>query len=302
MADAVAKLGKIVVVRQDGGGDAKTLRAALEAATPNGLIEIADSGIYRERIDIRPELEGLILRGAAGCWPVVTSQGAAKGISCLIRVAAPRVVIEHLVLSDLVPTGSGSCIGKPKGGGVTLRSAVVHGNLGGMELRRCVVAGMIGSHSMTDCIQVAGIVESDGGTRRLTNCLVPRVRTITHGGIRLVRCTVFGMANSGTGRGYIADSIVESVDFPGDSSVGPIIHSCVYGKKPFRRHAKPGEGCITADPQFRNPKAFDYRLKPSSPCRGKASDGGDMGCRLTPEMIDLLKRAFDLRKKGVIKF
>ena len=40
----------------------------------------------------------------------------------------------------------------------------------------------------------------------------------------------------------------------------------------------------------------------TSPCRGKTSDGGDIGCRYTPEMLEMLKVARKLRKKRVIKF
>ena len=37
-------------------------------------------------------------------------------------------------------------------------------------------------------------------------------------------------------------------------------------------------------------------------CRKKASDGGDIGCRYTPEMMEVLEKALELRKKGIIKF
>ena len=46
----------------------------------------------------------------------------------------------------------------------------------------------------------------------------------------------------------------------------------------------------------------DLLDSPPAPARGKASDGGDMGCRYTPEILDMLKLTFELRKKGVIKF
>ena len=36
--------------------------------------------------------------------------------------------------------------------------------------------------------------------------------------------------------------------------------------------------------------------------RGKASDGGDLGVRYTPEMIEMCKLAFALRARGIIKF
>jgi hypothetical protein len=43
-------------------------------------------------------------------------------------------------------------------------------------------------------------------------------------------------------------------------------------------------------------------LQSGSPCIGKASDGGDIGCRYTPEMIDLCKQALELRRRGILKF
>ena len=79
-------------------------------------------------------------------------------------------------------------------------------------------------------------------------------------------------------------------------------YSDVFVAGGFLGSAKPGDGCISADPQFRDPKSFDYRLKPASPCKGKASDGGDMGCRYTQEMIEVIKRALELREKGIIEF
>ncbi len=54
------------------------------------------------------------------------------------------------------------------------------------------------------------------------------------------------------------------------------------------------------------------RPTPSSPCRKRryglkaalqtASDGGDIGCRFTPEMMEVLEKVLELRKKGIIKF
>ena len=85
---------------------------------------------------------------------------------------------------------------------------------------------------------------------------------------------------------------------------GGNVNCCnVHGDPPrFINEAKPGKGCFSAAPQFRNPDLFDYRLKPTSLCRKRASDGGDLGCRYTPEMLEMLKLAHELRKKGIIKF
>ena len=59
---------------------------------------------------------------------------------------------------------------------------------------------------------------------------------------------------------------------------------------------------VTGDPLFRDPTKLDFRPAPKSPCIGKASDGGDIGCRYTPEMIEMIEKALELRAQGVIKF
>jgi len=60
--------------------------------------------------------------------------------------------------------------------------------------------------------------------------------------------------------------------------------------------------CLSANPRFRDPLNLDFSLMPNSPCAKKASDGGDVGCRYTPEMVELCKCALELRKQGVISF
>ncbi|MFH1265290.1 MAG: hypothetical protein ABIK89_06140 [Planctomycetota bacterium] len=45
-----------------------------------------------------------------------------------------------------------------------------------------------------------------------------------------------------------------------------------------------------------------FGLGPTRPCVRKASDGGDIGCRYTPEMLDMCEKALELRAKGMIKF
>jgi hypothetical protein len=66
--------------------------------------------------------------------------------------------------------------------------------------------------------------------------------------------------------------------------------------------ARAGKNCFAADPRFVDAKHLDCRLMPGSPCRGRASGGGDLGFRYTRETVEMLKLANDLRAKGIIKF
>ena len=64
--------------------------------------------------------------------------------------------------------------------------------------------------------------------------------------------------------------------------------------------ARPGKACFSKPPEFRDPDNLDFRLAKTSPCLKKASDGGDLGCRCTPEMMEMLKPSFELRRRGII--
>jgi hypothetical protein len=113
-------------------------------------------------------------------------------------------------------------------------------------------------------------------------------------------CTIGGRLNLAVPSSRVTDSIVQSVQSGNASTV--IQHCDVYGAPPFIDEVRAGEGCFSADPQFVNPANLDYRLRPTSPCIGKASDGGDIGCRYTPGMIEVIQKALELRAKGIIKF
>jgi hypothetical protein len=316
MAEAVAKLGNVLVVRQDGTGDATTLGAALKAAEPQGLIEIADSGVYRERIEIADTLEGLTLRGRRNCWPIITSLGAEGGGEPLIRVDAKDVSVEHLIVSDLSPAGTAPCMSVPDKLGFRGHALIVYGDIRGHgrkkpnrppKLTNCVVIGRVlvdQGLELTDCLVPVGNTWTGYGRLTFRNSVVRDVSGGHHGTCDIQSCTVPGRVKAGEASTspFIGNSIVGEVLDPKPTNGTRVIHSNIFGKKPFHGHAKPGKGCFSKDPQFRNPAVFDFRLRPTSPCIGKASDGSDMGCRYTAEMLDMLKLTHELRKRGVLKF
>ena len=124
-------------------------------------------------------------------------------------------------------------------------------------------------------------------------------------GVAVRSCTITGRATfkrslHPSNAISITGCIVRQVE-AGGGTRGCLGYNDIYGRPPVLGGIALS-GCLTADPQFRDPANLDYRLKPTSPCRGKASDGGDLGCRWTPEMVELLKKVQELRKKGIIKF
>ena len=107
-------------------------------------------------------------------------------------------------------------------------------------------------------------------------------------------------ADLGLFRNVISNSIVGSITPHRRDSKQYMHHCAIWGQ--IDSIVERGEGCFDADPLFRDPANLDYRLLPTSPCIGKASDGGDLGCRYTPEMIEMVQKALELRAQGIIKF
>jgi len=308
LAEAVSKVGRFITVRQDGRGDHKTIQAALDSAPAHSCIEVQDAGPYREALTVKQD--GVTLRGKKGVWPVVTSAGK-KSDSGMVVVSADRVVIERLVLLHSPEEGSGPCLRKESMS--TEFSCRSCGILGGYAffvrdgmIDTCFIIGNARGHKLL-------LVNSHwtGRENSLSNLsaidlqnLSVRAQTIQfhpQGGPRstLRSCSFSGVVRI-NGASGVVDCIAASIgaDQPG----ARIEHCALYGPQPYAGSAKPGKGCISDKPIFVDPANLDYRLAPNSPCRGKASDGGDLGVRYTPEMIEIIKVALALRAQGLVKF
>jgi len=119
------------------------------------------------------------------------------------------------------------------------------------------------------------------------------------GAAELRNCTVTHAANFKGTSGSAADSILNRVEA---ANAGVQIDFCDVFPGGYLVAAKAGKKCLAADPRFADPKNLDYRLPPGSACRKKGSEGADLGCRYTPEVIELVRKCLDLRKRGTIAF
>ena len=299
---ATANLGKRLTVRKDGKGDFTSIQAAIDAAPANSLIEIADNNLYRERLSITKD--GMTLRGGRGRWPVITSVGMEPPFPVLVNSNNDTCVLENLIL-----------IHSPAGSGAVVVSAA-------KRVRCCVVvvegqqAVTAHSEEIDTCVLIPASLYCDVLCRKIRNSVLFRAARLSPEAVvyncvfvgaidnRPPKATVYNTTVLGTSRvgesTKVFDCIIDSVE---TNAQNVTIEYCdVFGKPGFIDRARPGRGCFSAPPMFRDPANLDYRLMPGSPCIGKASDGGDIGCRYTPEMIELCKVALELRRRGIINF
>ncbi|MGQ9576273.1 MAG: hypothetical protein ACUVUC_13240, partial [Thermoguttaceae bacterium] len=146
---------------------------------------------------------------------------------------------------------------------------------------------------------IFGGFNGEGVSMTFSNCIWP------NGGISLHDVCIFRRCIIGTqlllnNQGHVTvDCIVRDI-VTDPNSTGNVIKNCAtFGQG---RPPEGSENSFLTNPRFLDPANLDYRLAPNSPCKGKASDGGDIGCRYTPEMIELCKVALELRRRGIIKF
>ena len=309
MAKAVEKLGKFLTVRKDGKGDFKTIQAAVGAAPPNSLIEIQDNGPYSEVISAPKEKEGLSLRGGNGCWPIITSGPSTEKFTYFLNLAGPRALLERLVILHASHVVSIAAVHLGPRSRVTATIIVEKAPAG----RACRAGdGLVVDKSF---LIAFAPVDSRCNVRNsiLIGGYVPRADSFENVVVNIPGhpcslgewfkgrfCTFASGVRLLEGGGVFLDCIFLQVH---SAKPDTKIDNCnIFGSPPFLDSAKPGKRCFGGDPQFRDSKNFDYRLRKTSPCRGRASDGGDVGCRYTPEMIEVLKKALELRKKGIIRF
>ena len=288
---------RLITVSQSGKADHKTIQAAINAAPPKGLVEIQDGAAYEEELIISKGKKELILRGKRGFWPVIKGPG--------IYVRAPGVDIQQVVVAGRVLTNAKS---------TGLREVILAANNSvlddgkDLKLNTCFIAAQIGGYHKPDAVSVRNSfllrkVLTKGNTD-LRNVFVGGKVHVNRTGklkswAKLKSCTLADGIRCEKKELTILDSIVSHIEAVQKGA--RIEHCNVFGKG-FMLLAKGGKGCLSKDPQFRDPKEFDYSLKLGSPCRKKASNGGDMGFRQTPAMLEILKKAMELRKKEIIKF
>lgn len=309
MEKAVADLGRFITVRQDGNGDFTSIQAAIDAVPPNSLIEIQDDGPYNEKIGISKE--GLTLRGMKGSWPVITSTGSLTDFPILLAVNQVKAALERLVLAHGGAAGSSAGCLVNLSGDLQVRQCVIYCSAAAFDnpsasatLDLCVVAGGRGhagrSLAVKDSIWLPQINWIQDACR-IENTILGFSPGFNAGGrVELYTCTILPLLLLPGDANVVVDCIVHSIQSPKDGN--RIEHCNAWSEPAFLDHAKPGKGCFSAAPNFANPSNFDYRLMPTSPSIGKASDGGDIGCRYTPEMIEMCQKALELRARGIITF
>jgi hypothetical protein len=245
------------------------------------------------------------LRGRKGCWPFLVYTGQRRTSDLLFGISGEKIALEHLVLAGQdIPALDAD-------GGLQLRSLIVIGGCNlthapKADVENCLFtygAGLAGSPSLRNCVSLYNFGWTGGatGVAKLQNVFTKGFSAAgKYESCEVRGCTVLGRLFFEDGPNTVVDSIVDYVECRTAESH---IDNCdVFNPKPYWDLARAGRRCFNANPQFRDPESIDYRLKLISLCRRRASDGGDLGCRYTPEMAELIERALEMRKKSLVKF
>ena len=123
---------RILTVRQDGGGDFRTIEEGLLAARDGDVVEIQDSGVYLECDIGDPQVRGergtavsskrgLTLRGADGCFPRIGAWYLPAGKCRAILNCGPDWTIENVLVVGAIGT---TCV-RASQGSLTVRNCAV---------------------------------------------------------------------------------------------------------------------------------------------------------------------------------
>ncbi|NUQ63089.1 MAG: hypothetical protein HUU20_11485 [Pirellulales bacterium] len=310
LSKAVADLGKRFIVRLDGQGDFTSIRAAVDAAPPQSMVEIQDNGPYNEAFTIPDSKTGLRLRGRKGSWPVITSLGQEKDIETLVLVQAPEVVMERLVLihgtASAGPAASCLLIVAPD---CRIYSSLLY-SLAGPSIaigtasepyadRRNLSKGK--GSSVEACLVLGGKNVVANGVLR--ECLF-RDSQLVAWNTEITRCTCDAGVRLMQHECYVLNTIIARLEVERGPNNRSRLQASAFGAADTALETQDGlrRGCFIANPRFHDSANLDYRLMPGSPCIGKASGGGDIGCPYTQEMLELCKVALELRRRAVLKF
>jgi len=297
LAKAVANLGKRLTVRLDGKGDFKNIQEAINAAPPKTLIEIQDNGPYQEMLSIPASQGGITLRGKKGAWPIIRPPVHGRGDSdALVLVRAPEAALERLVL---IPGAEGPSLTRGLGlEGVRCRVRLTL--LCARDVGTCTLDTSVNQTdaSVDTCVLIEGNSRLHTGSN-VQNCLFVNTRTDLKSST-IKNCTLTAALQEDNNLSSVVNSIVGELRTGYTRNTSQLRSSDILRIDITR--FPDNKDCFSADPMIRDAKNLDFRLMPKSPCRGRASDGGDLGCRYTPEMLELCKTAVELRKRGLIKF
>jgi tetratricopeptide (TPR) repeat protein len=301
LKQSVANLGHRFSVCLDGKGDFRSIQAAIDAAPANSLIEIQDSGPYIEQVAI--QTVGLTLRGAADAWPVITSLGANRDFERLVHVLGDGTTLERLIIVHGTPQGERAVALDVGAAGCRIRA--VMSMVPRAEQSEAKAFGCWNkAGAWTDLADCLFIGESFfAAPARAANCLFVSEFTNFHGTCRIENCTVSKKAQFVLSESVVRNSIIGSVHIFDQALQSFRMECCnIFGPDRFWGHNEPKTGFFFGDPRFRDPPNLDYRLMSNSPCIGKADDGGDLGVRYTPEMTEMVRRALEMRARGIIQF
>ena len=297
MAKATEGLGRFVTVRQDGRGHYKTIQDAIDAVPPRSIIEIQDGGPYSEKLVVPKDKPSITLRGKRGVWPLIASTSQKDQIAVLVTFEAPGGAIERLLVAHRAVSDAAKGPAIKAAGDFRIRSSLAYAYA-------CEAVSATGPCRIEDCVLIARDKQPPvacGGLAARNSLLLGRgASSVLNCPVEARDCTIPCTIELAGFPNRISDCILGQVKIRNPET--QLEYCSIYGNPPIVGQAKSTKACISFDPQFADPINLDYRLRPASPARKHASDSGDIGCHFTADILDILRAARDLKRKGMIDF